>query len=145
MLAYLLPWVCSFHGCWFCRCSSFLIYRYSSWLCAGEVETGACDGAPKFGTVLANVIDARRRLTIGDFWRFKSCWVRGSSDFVNQRNCCTHHFAAIGSDCRWGKGCWLYRFVLHGTAAATKVERQIASATRTSVASPLCSVSIVPQ
>lgn len=51
------------------------MYRYKSLgLCAGDVDmAGACDCAPKFGIVLAKVIDdARRLLKTGDFERLKS-------------------------------------------------------------------------
>lgn len=53
------------------------MYRYKSLgLCAGDAEIAvdACDGGPKFGIVLAKVIDdALRRLKTGDFERLISC------------------------------------------------------------------------
>lgn len=73
---YLILCDCSFHCCVFCLCcSSLFIYLYRSLgLCAGDVGivVKVWDGAPKFGIVLAKVIDARRLLKIGDFERLMS-------------------------------------------------------------------------
>lgn len=103
---YLLPCGCSFHGC--CEFWSLLMYRYKSLgLCAGDaaIEDGV-DGGPKFGMVLAKVIDdARRRLKIGDFWRLNSCgWKFLVLALWKDENCALapHHLFATRR-CRWSR------------------------------------------